>query len=461
MTTENTDQIIQLDPAKVLATDNSRWGTKPRDTDVSRLMDSILEHGGVLEPVEVAELTADEKKANKGFTHSLTFGFNRHAAVTKLNAEQGAELTLPCIVRTTENAGERVKRQVAENNDRATLSPMDKAVAIKRLLDTGLIKADVRRIFSAAGGRKGSTVQPMSSAMLNILLNLLDLPKAIQEDIHAGVIGVEGAYVLGKVTPDKRQAVVDRAKKDRLAQIEQEEKDERKYLADEQKVVETEKKVQTAQEELDAARVAVTDAEALVKTRIEEMKSVKVAIAGMETPAGPAEVEASKAAEANVKAAQKVLKDARNAATKSATAKSTASEAVEAVKAKLEASRAAMKKGKAKTKGSIGKVAVSKAAQAVGTKAGAVALGVGDIRKDIKDMAAGKLDADDRLAQVAGWFLAWMNGGPTTKEMVVGVTALLDSFGAKLPVAAPKKDTPPAAPDVKQGPIGQKVKKVG
>lgn len=438
MTEANTDQIVQLDPTKVLATDNSRW-SKPKDTDVQRLMDSILEHGGVMEPVEVAELGAEERKANKGFTHRLTFGFNRLAAVLKLNAEQGAELTLPCIVRELESETERVKRQVAENNDRATLSPMDKAVAIKRLLDTGLIKADVRRIFSAAGGRKGSTVQPMSSAMLNIHLNLLDLPKAIQEDIHTGVIGVEGAYILGKVPPDKREAVIARAKKDRLAQIEQEEKDEKKYLADEQKVVDTEAKAVAAVTELETARGEVTAAEQLVKDRINEMKEVKVAIAQKEEPAGPAEVEASKAAEANVKAAQKVLKEAKANVVKLASVKTTAEEAVNAVKAKLEASRAAMKKGKGKTKGSIGKVAVSKAAQAVGTKAGAVALGVGDIRKDIKDIAQGKLDADDRLAQVAGWFLAWMNGGPTTKEMVAGVTALLDSMGAKL---APKAATP-------------------
>jgi hypothetical protein len=295
--------------------------------------------------------------------------------------------------------------------------------------------------------------------MLNILLNLLDLPKAIQEDIHSGAIGVEGAYILGKVPPDKRQAVVDRAKKDRQAQIEAEEKDEQRYLAAEQKVVDTEAKAKTAETELETARAEVTEAETLVKARIEEMKGVKVAIAEMETPAGPAEVEATKAAEANVKAAQKLLKDAKNAVVKLATVKTTAEEAVNSVKAKLEASRAAMKKGKGKTKGSIGKVAVAKAAQAVGTKAGMVALGVGDIRKDIKDIAAGKLDADDRLAQVAGWFLAWMNGGPTTKEMVAGVTALLDSMGAKLAPKAPPKAVPPAAPAVKQGPVGQKVGK--
>lgn len=435
------EQIVQLDPSKILAEDNSRWGKAPRETDVARLMDSILEHGGVMEPVEVSEL-AKADRAN-GHTHRLTFGFNRHAAVARLNAEQSAGLTLPCIVRETESAGERVKRQVAENNDRATLSPMDKAVSIKRLLDTGLSKADVRRIFSSAGGRKASQVQPMSSAMLNILLNLLELPKGIQEDIHAGAIGVEGAYVLGKVPADKREAVVARAKKDRLAQIEMEEADEKRLLASEQKVVDTQTKADEALNEYEASKQEIADAEALVKSRIEEMKAVKVSIAQQETPAGPAEVEATKAAEANVKAAQKVLKDARNKVAKLATVKTAAVEAVEAVKAKLEASREAHKKGK-KGKGTkaIGKSAVVKAAAAVGTKAGVKALGIGEVRQTIKDLAAGKLGADDRLAQIAGWLKSFLDGVPTEKQLVEGLHSLLDSFGAKLPPAAPKPVAP-------------------
>lgn len=438
------EQIVQLDPSKILADDNSRWSAKPRDTDVARLMDSILEHGGVMEPVEVSELSPEDRKTHKDLTHRLTFGFNRHAAVSKLNAEQSAGLTLPAIVRETESQGQRVKRQVAENNDRATLSPMDKAVAIRRLLDTGLSKADVRRIFSAAGGRKGSTVQPMSSAMLNILLNLLELPKAIQEDIHAGAIGVEGAYVLGKVPVDKRQAVVDRAKKDRQAQLDMEEADEKKHLAAEQKVVDTQSKAEAAASDYEASKAEVTEAEEMVKSRIEEMKAVKMLHAQKETPTDAADVEAAKAAEANVKAAQKVLKEAKNKVAKLAAVKTTAVEAVEAVKAKLEASREALKKGKKGKAKAIGKTAVVSAAKAVGTKAGVKALGIGEVRTTINGMAAGKLGVDDRLKQIAGWLKSFLDGVPTEKQLVEGLHSLLDSYGAKLPPAKPA--APKAAP---------------
>lgn len=442
----SSEQITQLDPAKVLADDNSRFSLKPNENDVQRLMDSILEHGGVMEPVEVTELAKADRK--NGFTHRLTFGFNRHAAVSRLNVEQGAAMTLPCIVRDSETAQERVKRQVAENNDRATLSPMDKSVAIKRLLDTGLSKADVRRIFSASGGRKGAKVQPMSSAMLNILINLSDLPKSIQQDIHDGLIGVEGAYQLGKVPPDKRQAVIDRAKKDRLAVIEQEEKDEARFIAAEARVVEVEAKIKTVEVEVETAKTEVGSAEQLVKDRIEEMKSVKVAIANMEIPSGPAEVEAIKAAEANVKAAQKVLKDAKNKVVKVATERTKAQEAVESVRAKLEASRAAVKKGK---KG-IGKTAVTKAAKEEGTKAGYVPINIGDIRQFIKDLTAGKLGADDRIARIAGRFKSCFDGVDTEKETVAALNKLLDAMGAKLE----RRATAPAAPDVKQGPKAKK-----
>lgn len=442
------EQIVQLDPTKILADDNSRWSPKPRETDVQRLMDSILEHGGVMEPVEVTELDKADRK--NGFTHRLVFGFNRHAAVSRLNIEQNAGLTLPAIVRLVETEQERVKRQVAENNDRATLSAMDKSVAIKRLLDTGLAKADVRRIFSASGGRKGAKVQPMSNAMLNIHLNLLELPKPIQEDIHLGLIGVEGAYQLGKVPADKRQAVIDRAKKDRETQIAQEEKDEARFVAAEARVVETEAKVKTVEAEVETAKAEVSVAEEMVKARIEEMKAVKVAIANMETPAGPDEVEAIKAAEANVRAAQKLLKEAKNKVSKVAGDRTKAQEAVEAVKAKLEANRAAMK-GK-KVKG-IGKKAVTKAAQAEGTKAGYVPINIGDIRQFMKDLVGGKIGADDRIARIASCFKSCFDGKDTEKETVAALNTLLDAMGARLPkpVAAPAPAMP-AAPDVKQGP---------
>lgn len=418
------EQIVNLDPAKVLADDNSRFGLKP--TAVSTLMESILEHGGVMEPVEVEPL----EKNKEGFTHRLTYGFQRHAAVSRLNMEQNAGLTLPAIVRETEGGAARTRRQIAENNARETMSPMDKAVAIKKLLDSGVEKPEIRRIFASAGGRKGNTVAPMSNAMLNILLNLLDLPKSIQEKIHSGLVGVEAAYMLGKVPADKRTAVMERAEANRLAQIEAEEKDEEKFLNAEKRVEESVTKVAEAAKQADEAKAEIEQAEANLAEKVKARKAVKMAVAEKDGPADKDDVERMKAAEADEKAAHKLLKDAKNKLAKALETRSKAQETVEEVKAKLEESRkAAKKKG---SKATIGKQDVKKAAAEEGTKTGYVALNIGDIRQAIKDMSAGKLDADDRVAAIAQVFKDCFDGKDTEKQTVARLHSLLDAMGAKV-----------------------------
>lgn len=441
------EQIVQLDPETVLAAkdDNPRWGLK--NTTVENLMESILEHGGVLENVEVTEIAKTDPAYKDGFRHRLTFGFNRHEAVSRLNKEQNAGLTLPAVVRESEEGAARIRRQVAENNDRESLSPMDKAVAINRLLGAGVPKAEVRRIFKSAGGRKGNTVQPMSNSMLNILLNLLELPKAIQEKVHLGIIGVEGAYMLGRVPADKRAAVVESAEASRLKQIDMEEGDEEKLLKTEARVTEAEEKVSASETALIEAKAELEQAEANKVEKDEAYAVVQNKILLMTTPAGPAEVEQVKAAEADKKAAAKLVKDAKNKIAKITGEKSKAADTVQSIKDKLEAARKAQKKG---VKKPIGKAAVKKAAAAVGTKTGIVALNIGDIRQTVKDLSAGKYGADDRTAAVAQCFKDCFDGKDTDKQTAERLNALLDAMGAKLPPKA--KAEPPAAPDVKQGP---------
>lgn len=441
MTAAATGDLVQLDPSKVLAEDNARFGT--RESAILRLMDSILELGGIMEPVEVVPIAKTEK-VKGGFTHRLTYGFTRHAAALRLNKEQSAGLTLPAIVREAGDATDRVKRQVAENNDRENFSPMDKAVAIKRLMDAEVPRPEIRRIFSSSGGRKGNTVQPMSNAMMNILLNLLNLPEDVQEKIHDGRVGVEGAYMLGKVPEDKRDAVLERAEAIVAAQEKMEESDEAKLLKSQQKIVEAEEKIGNIEKEEAEARETATAADERVKEAIENMKAVKVEVANMDTPAGPAEVEKIKAAEADVTAAQKLKKEAANKLAKVLKGKNAAVDAIEEAKKRL--ATAQEKKGKPKP---VGKAAVAKAAKESGTKAGHVPVNIGDIRQFLKDLVAGKLGADDRVSQIAGLFKDNFDGKDTEKETVTNLTKWLDAAGATLPK---KAATPPVAPAVKQGP---------
>lgn len=425
------DRIVHLKPEAVLAEDNVRFSTRPAAID--SMMDSILEHGGVMEPVEASELPTDSPLRKKGYTHSLTYGFTRHAALSRLNKEQNAGLLLPVIVREAEDAAGRVRRQVAENNDRASMSPMDKAVAIKKLKDTGVPVPEIRRIFSSTNGRKGEKTQPMSNAMLNILLRLLDLPKTIQEKIHNGQVGVEAAYVLGKVAPEKRAAVLARAEADVKARLEAEDKDEQKFLALEAKVTDAEKAIVEAEAVVKAAREESQNADAILKQRQDEEKAVKLEIAGMDAPAGPAEVERLKGAAELTKGAQKVAKEAHNKLAKAIEAQHEAEEAVETAKAKVEESR----KAKKATKKKVGADDVKKAAKTEGEDAatGLVPLTVGDIRQGIKDLAAGKCGADDRTARVMGLLKDWVAGKDTDKGLASNLNALLDAMGAKLPKA--------------------------
>lgn len=411
------EQIVQLDPAKVYA-DPARNAARfaPRDISRQEMMDSILAQGGVLQPVEVEAFTEV-----KGYTHRLNYGYRRHAAVLELNKSQAAGLQLPAIVREIDPA-DIVKRQIAENNDRENMSPMDKATAIKALLDQGVEKPEIRRIFSSITGKKGDQIQPMSNALLNIYLNFLQLPKSIQEKIHTGAVGVSAAYMLGKVSPDKRAAVLERAERDRAADVEREEKDEATYLAAESKV---EKALATQAEALklvDAAKLDIETAETQVKDRTKVWNDDKKRILTMTEAAGPADSEGLKAKEADVKAAQKLLRDAKNKLVKATENSKTAEEKAQAKKDQLEAARSLRKKKAGKSKGDgLSRDDVKKAAAKEGEKGpGLVPLNLSDIRQGLKDVSK----APGFAGKVGGLVLRWVEGNGTPKLLIEDLMAL-------------------------------------
>lgn len=416
MTTAN-EQIVQLDPTKVLA-DPAQNAARfaPRDISRQEMMDSILDQGGVLQPVEV-----EAYSEVKGFTHRLIYGFRRHAAVLELNKSQGAGLSLPAIVRVID-AGDVVKRQIAENNDRENMSPMDKAVAIKALLDQGVEKPEIRRIFSTVSGKKGDQIQPLSNASLNIYLNFLSLPKTIQDKIHSGTVGVSAAYMLGKVSPDKRADVLARAEKDRAADVEMEAKDEEKYLAAEKKVTEAQQVQKVALGVVEEAKGDIEKAAAQVKERTKAWDDDKKRILTMDTPCQPADTEGLKAKEADKKAAEKLLKDAKNKLAKALENSKSAEEKAQARQEQLEAARSLKKKKAGKSKGeAMTRDDVKKAATKEGVKGvGLVPLNLGDIRQGLKDVSK----AGGVAGKVGALVLRWVEGNGTPKLLIEDLNAL-------------------------------------
>lgn len=437
------ETLVQLDPAVVLADDNSRFNLKKLRVD--SLASNILETNGVLQPVVVEKLA----KAENGHTYRLVAGFYRHAAVTKLNAEQGAGLKLPAIVREGVDDLTRLRQQVSENLERENMSPMDQAIAADRLLKAGVSRVEVRRILSRPTGKKGLAMQPISNAMLNIQLRFLELPKAIQERIHDGRVGVAAAYELGKVPPDKRQAVLDRAESDRIGQIEREEKDEERYLLAEKKLTEAQAKEKEALAKVDTAKDEIVKAGKLVAERKTALKEIQKAPGFLEMTdeEKKAVTEKMKAATADVKASEKLEKDAKNALAKLLGQASSAAEVAEEQKAKLEAARKAVKPTKA-TKGkgkgdAVGPDEVKRAAKAEGVEnTGHIRLSLAEIRQCIQEVRSAK--AFPKVAAIGQLFNEAIDGARWPKDLIEQLAVLT---GEAPPKKAPKLTaaTAPAA----------------
>lgn len=403
------EQITHLDPSKVLAEGNSRFGLKKARLD--SLKESILELGGVQSPVGVEPLPAPVN----GHTHKLVYGFYRHAAVEALNKENGAGLTLPAIVRKPADSAERLKHQLAENMERENQSPMDQAVAIKQLMDAGVPRLEIRRIFARPGGKKGAEIQPASNAWLNIVLRFLELPKTVQSMIHEGVIGVEAAYELGKVPPDKRAAVIERAKAEREKQLATEAKDEEKYLEAEKKLTTAQEQEKEAVSKVDETKAAIEAAEKLRVEKQTALEKIQGEPYMKYSDEQKAEMkERLKAAEADVKGADKLVKDTKNELAKLLQTATKAAETAKAQREKLEAARKAVK-AQPKKKAEIGKADVKAAAAKEGVNTGATPLNMSEIRGVLlKDL--GKLKEFPKVLQVADVFKRAIDGILTPKQ---------------------------------------------
>lgn len=422
-----TDQLVQVPPEKILADDNSRFSLKRSRVD--SLAASILESGGVLTPVEVEPL----KPAQNGFEYRLTSGFYRHAAVAKLNKEQQAGLLIPAMVRKPADATDRLKHQLAENMERENQSPMDQAIAIKKLMDAGMPRLEIRRIFARPGGKKGAQIQPASNAWVNIVLRFLELPKAIQTKIHEGVIGVEAAYELGKVPPEKRQAVVERAEAERLRQLEIEEKDEEKYLQAENRLIEAQSKEKEAVSQVDATKAAIEAAEKTVAEKLAALKAIqKEPYLELDAKGKEELKERLKAAETDLKGAEKASKDAKNELAKLLNTAKKAAEVAEEQKAKLDAARKAVKSNGKKAVKPVGKEDVRAAAKAEGVDTGSVPLNATEVKQYVKDMT--RIKEWPKVAAIGHALQNCFSGVTTPKQLYI---ELAEITGESKPAARP------------------------
>lgn len=368
------ETLLQLDPAHILADDNSRFNLKR--VLVDKMMESITERGGVIVPVEVEELVTP----TNGFTHRLTAGFIRREAAERLNKEQSAGIKIPARVMAPVDALDRLKRQLAENVERGDLSPMDKATAINKLMAAGVPVLDIRKMFATLGGKKGNTFEMASNAHINMMLSFLEFPKAIQDKIHDGRLGVKAAYELTKVSKEQQADILAAAEAARLKVVEAEEAEEVRFLNSQKKVEQATKKAEEAVQTVEETKASVKVAAELITAKTKALRDFqKVNLLDLEDKARRKVLESMKAAEMDLKGAQQSKKAAENKLAKQIQAAKSAEEKAADKAAVLEQKRK-LAKGKKPSRG------VSSEDIKTATTGGLVALNASQIREALKDI---------------------------------------------------------------------------
>lgn len=294
-----TEEIIHVAPEALLVDNVSRFGL--RKSRIDQLMTEIMEQGEVTTPLDVELLSSPVNSLD----YRIVDGAYRHAAVTRLNTEKGAGLTLPIRTHPESDPVSRLKRSISFNLNREDPSPMDMGIAIKALLDAGVSRKEIMDIYRRSGGRKGDKVQPASNSYLNMMVSFLDFPKKIQDLIHNRVLGTGAAYSLHKKPRDKWEEIINSAMDER------EEADKAEVAADEKLLAEARKE--------EAAKSKVED---LRKEKEVAAEKLKLAAADLDKAAHE-EVEAFSAAKkAKNNDEKKVLDEAfkaKQAASKDAT----------------------------------------------------------------------------------------------------------------------------------------------
>ena len=140
-----------------------------RTGDVRDLAASITAVG-VIEPLVVSP--ADDGR------YVIVAGHRRHAAAQKAGLAE-----VPCTIRSLTDA-ERIEIMLVENLQRADLSAIEEASGYFRLVEHGLSQKELAR-------RIGRSARHVASR-----LALLELPKAVQDALHAGSLMVGDGQAL-------------------------------------------------------------------------------------------------------------------------------------------------------------------------------------------------------------------------------------------------------------------------
>jgi ParB family transcriptional regulator, chromosome partitioning protein len=153
---------------------------------LQELADSISRFG-LMQPIEVRR----DREAG---------GYEIVAGERRWRAHQLAGIAqIRCIITDADlTTLERFKRSVAENLNRADMTPMEEAKAFRHIMDDeeGSAPADVAKEFGK------------STQYVNLRLALLNLTPEVQQHVNSGAIGTQAAVQIAALTPANQAAVM-------------------------------------------------------------------------------------------------------------------------------------------------------------------------------------------------------------------------------------------------------------
>ncbi len=192
------------------------------ETSLQELGDSIRQDG-VIQPIEVTELAPNQ--------YMIVHGERRWRAAQMAGLE-----TIPAVVRRSDyDSGTRLVRQLVENIQREDLNDVDRASGLLRLKEMMRADMDARNANQSATTSGTGAATPWSRTItwakvgkrlgytrqrIHQLIRLLDLPKAIKEDVRQGKLSERETRIYQGLGKRKQNALHRARYRDNLSQSE-------------------------------------------------------------------------------------------------------------------------------------------------------------------------------------------------------------------------------------------------
>jgi ParB/RepB/Spo0J family partition protein len=197
LTATQTDQVRAIgtsNPTSLLV-DVSAIRENPRQIrkevgDVSDLVASIRELG-LLQPVLLVPPSDDDRRPDESEAWYLEAGHRRLKAFRELGLER-----IPAVVASSSNAAKQILGMLAENLQRAALSPIEEANGYQQVLDLG--DADYRT------HKRMAETLGLPASRIGERLKLTRLPQPVQDRVHRGQLGVEDAVELAQFAGESK-----------------------------------------------------------------------------------------------------------------------------------------------------------------------------------------------------------------------------------------------------------------